>query len=153
MCQEKVVKVEASSRVAPVRSGPSGRTSIIPSSRESSTHTPTPARQRSSRYNPKHLAVDPCLQTCDLWPHVSVGHAAYGWRSHPGDSELQHWGFCGSWHVSTLLWVKVASTTYRWTYVSSHFFLIRAALGHLRKVNVIVIHYSYLHKTFITVIS
>lgn len=116
-----------------------------------------PSQTEVFQVQPKALRPDPRLQTYDLWPHVSVGHAAYGWRSHPGDSELQHWGFCGSRHVSTLFWVKVASTTYQWTYVCFlcfiKFFFIKAALGHLRKVNVIVIHYSYLHKTFIIVIS
>lgn len=49
MCRGRAARAEPSSRVVPVRSGPSGRTSITPSRLGSSTHTPTPARQKSSR--------------------------------------------------------------------------------------------------------
>lgn len=49
MCRGRAARAEPSSRVVPVRSGPSGRTSITPSRPGSSTHTPTPARQKSSR--------------------------------------------------------------------------------------------------------
>lgn len=49
MCQGRAVRLEPSSRVVPVRSGPSGRTSITPSQPGNSIHTPTPVRQKSSR--------------------------------------------------------------------------------------------------------
>lgn len=125
MCRGRAVKVEPSSRVAPVRSGPSGRTNITPSRLVNSTHTPTPARRKFSRYHTHThtpavcqsvLAADQCTQICnmsdrdvsDLRPPscVSAGHVTHGWRSHSGNSQLQHWGLCWPWHVPTLLWVK-----------------------------------------------
>lgn len=49
MFQEKAVKAEGSSRVAPQRSGPSGRVNTTASRVEILTPTPNPTRQRSFR--------------------------------------------------------------------------------------------------------
>lgn len=40
---------------------------------------------------------------------VSAGHVAHTWRSNPGNSQLQYWGLCWPWNVSTLLWVTSTS--------------------------------------------
>ena len=46
---------------------------------------------------------------CPFNVSVSAGHVTHGWRPHPGNSQLQHRGFCWPRHVPPLLWVTPPS--------------------------------------------
>lgn len=52
-----------------------------------------------------------CMSSAHTWPPhpcVSAGHVTHGWRSHPGNRQLQHWGLRWSRHVPPLLWVTLS---------------------------------------------
>lgn len=57
-----------------------------------------------------HMWCDVTFEnSCMSSPHprlcISAGHVTHGWRSHPGNCQLQHWGLRWPRHVPPLLWV------------------------------------------------
>lgn len=78
-------------------------------------YTPQPQSDRSLPGNTHFYSRPKLHPAAGCWsvytymtpppPFVSAGHVTHGWRSHPGNSQLQHWGFCWPRDVPTLLWI------------------------------------------------